>query len=183
MFIHLYLVFSRSACFDAGPARATLGHRCCALAPINSGECFGVGDLPRGFHWTWAPDADILLLSFAALNVKRNPTRVVFTRCPSCFHSGPIRSVLQLRDTLEPPAWASSWVRAEKGSWCAASACAQTFFAEWQALKDPFADALGGVPPGIFGVVDKDCNCSFMVKNNANLNLSGSGGQLFNLYP
>eukprot|EP00913_Durusdinium_trenchii_P035924 g33613.t1 len=28
-----------------------------------------------------------------------------------------------------------------------------------QALKDPFADALGGVPPGIFGVVDKDCNC------------------------
>ena len=26
----------------------------------------------------------------------------------------------------------------------------------FQALKDPFADALGGVPPGIFGVVDKD---------------------------
>jgi len=25
-----------------------------------------------------------------------------------------------------------------------------------QALKDPFADALGGVPPGIFGVVDKE---------------------------
>ena len=25
-----------------------------------------------------------------------------------------------------------------------------------EALKDPFADALGGVPPGIFGVVDKD---------------------------
>jgi len=25
-----------------------------------------------------------------------------------------------------------------------------------QALKDPFADALGGIPPGIFGVVDKE---------------------------
>jgi len=27
-----------------------------------------------------------------------------------------------------------------------------------QALKDPFADALGGVPPGIFGFVDKELN-------------------------
>merc|ERR1711959_845542 len=25
-----------------------------------------------------------------------------------------------------------------------------------QVLKDPFADALGGVPPGIFGFVDKE---------------------------
>jgi len=25
-----------------------------------------------------------------------------------------------------------------------------------QALKDPFADALGGIPPGIFGFVDKE---------------------------
>jgi len=25
-----------------------------------------------------------------------------------------------------------------------------------QALKDPFADALGGVPPGIFGFVDRE---------------------------
>eukprot|EP00439_Symbiodinium_sp_Y106_P015128 s3322_g2.t1 len=25
-----------------------------------------------------------------------------------------------------------------------------------QALKDPLADALGGIPPGIFGFVDKD---------------------------
>ena len=29
-------------------------------------------------------------------------------------------------------------------------------YATWEALKYPFADALGGVPPGIFGVVDKD---------------------------
>ena len=33
-----------------------------------------------------------------------------------------------------------------------------------QALKDPFADAIGGIPPGIYGFVDKELD--MFKKNN-----------------